>query len=126
MRGGWLAAAAAGPPRRAQHAHACARAACITAGHAEAAHRGPCYPAVPACCAVSIDGKETKVVTEWFTGGGDSAPFPAPFDQTFSIVLNVAVGGAWPGPPDATTPPSATMAVDWVRVLGQLEEDDAK
>jgi len=30
-------------------------------------------------------------------------------------VLNVAVGGNWPGPPDASTPFPATMLVDWVR-----------
>jgi len=27
----------------------------------------------------------------------------APFDQRFHLLLNVAVGGNWPGPPDGTT-----------------------
>ena len=34
----------------------------------------------------------------------------------FYFLLNVAVGGGWPGPPDATTPSPATMLVDYVRV----------
>jgi beta-glucanase (GH16 family) len=38
------------------------------------------------------------------------------FDKPFFLLLNVAVGGTWPGPPDANTPDPATMLVDWVRV----------
>jgi beta-glucanase (GH16 family) len=38
------------------------------------------------------------------------------FDHPFYILLNVAVGGAWPGNPDSTTPFPATMLVDYVRV----------
>jgi beta-glucanase (GH16 family) len=38
------------------------------------------------------------------------------FDHPFFIVLNVAVGGFWPGVPDAATTFPQTMAVDWVRV----------
>ena len=38
------------------------------------------------------------------------------FDREFFIVLNVAVGGDWPGSPDATTRFPQTMQVDWVRV----------
>jgi beta-glucanase (GH16 family) len=38
------------------------------------------------------------------------------FDQPFFLVLNLAVGGNWPGAPDATTQFPATMLVDWVRV----------
>lgn len=37
------------------------------------------------------------------------------FDQPFFIILNVAVGGQWPGAPDATTTFPQTMKVDWVR-----------
>jgi beta-glucanase (GH16 family) len=42
--------------------------------------------------------------------------YPAPFDQPFYLLLNVAVGGNFPGAPDATTEFPATMEVDWVRV----------
>ena len=45
-----------------------------------------------------------------------AAPFPAPFDERFYIVLNVAVGGNWPGAPDATTTFPVTMEVDYIRV----------
>lgn len=37
------------------------------------------------------------------------------FDAPAYLLLNVAVGGNWPGPVDYTTPFPATMAVDWVR-----------
>jgi beta-glucanase (GH16 family) len=37
------------------------------------------------------------------------------FDAPFFMLLNLAVGGAWPGPPDTSTPNPSTMLVDWVR-----------
>jgi beta-glucanase (GH16 family) len=40
------------------------------------------------------------------------------FDKPFFLVLNVAVGGRWPGPADDSTPFPAVMTVDWVRVTG--------
>lgn len=49
----------------------------------------------------------------WFS---TAAPFPAPFDQPFHILLNVAVGGNLPGNPNANTVFPAVMEVDWVRV----------
>ena len=38
------------------------------------------------------------------------------FDHPFYIILNVAVGGEWPGPPDSTTAFPEAMLVDFVRV----------
>lgn len=38
------------------------------------------------------------------------------FDHPFFIILNLAVGGAWPGDPDATTQFPQQMLVDYVRV----------
>lgn len=38
------------------------------------------------------------------------------FDHPFYILLDLAVGGAWPGNPDPATPFPATMLVDYVRV----------
>ena len=38
------------------------------------------------------------------------------FDHPFFIILNVAVGGKWPGNPDATTVFPQQMLVDYVRV----------
>lgn len=40
----------------------------------------------------------------------------APFDQRFHLLLNVAVGGAWPGNPDDSTAFPVEMEVDFVRV----------
>lgn len=37
------------------------------------------------------------------------------FDGPMFVLLNVAVGGDWPGPPDRATPPQAAMVVDWLR-----------
>lgn len=39
-----------------------------------------------------------------------------PFDKRFYLILNVAVGGGWPGNPDATTVFPTDMSVDFVRV----------
>jgi beta-glucanase (GH16 family) len=40
------------------------------------------------------------------------------FDKPFFLVLNLAVGGVWPGAPEASTALPATMLVDSVRVYG--------
>jgi len=39
-----------------------------------------------------------------------------PFDRRFYLILNLAVGGSWPGNPNATTPFPNDMRVDFVRV----------
>ena len=41
------------------------------------------------------------------------------FDHPFFIILNVAVGGSWPGPPDASTQFPQQMLVDYVRVYSK-------
>lgn len=41
---------------------------------------------------------------------------PYPFNNPFFFILNVAVGGNWPGYPDETTTFPVFMAVDYVRV----------
>jgi beta-glucanase (GH16 family) len=40
------------------------------------------------------------------------------FDHPYFILLNVAVGGNWPGSPDSTTTWPQRMLVDYVRVYG--------
>ena len=42
------------------------------------------------------------------------------YRHPFFILLNVAVGGRWPGAPDETTSFPQTMLVDWVRVYGEI------
>lgn len=41
------------------------------------------------------------------------------FDAPAYVLLNVAVGGDWPGPVDGTTQFPATMLVDWIRLYQQ-------
>lgn len=38
------------------------------------------------------------------------------FDHAFYLILNLAIGGGWPGSPDATAIFPAELLVDWVRV----------
>ena len=59
-----------------------------------------------------IDDQPFYSVTSTVTGGQ-----PYPFDNPFFFILNVAVGGQWPGYPDATTTFPQFMAVDYVRVF---------
>lgn len=47
-------------------------------------------------------------------------PWPAPFDQPFHMIMNLAVGGNFLGNPDAATPFPAEMVVDYVRVYDKV------
>jgi len=60
-----------------------------------------------------VDGTLYAVENSWSSTGG---PYPAPFDQPFYVLFNLAVGGDFPGSPDGSTPFPATLEVDWVRV----------
>ena len=60
-----------------------------------------------------VDGILYATQNSWETS---AAAFPAPFDQPFYILLNVAVGGNWPGAPTTGTAFPVTMEVDYVRV----------
>ena len=70
----------------------------------------------------SIEWQEDEI--RWFMDDqeyfslapGSVAPQNWPFNQSFFFILNVAVGGIWPGYPDETTLFPAFMAVDYVRV----------
>jgi beta-glucanase (GH16 family) len=46
-----------------------------------------------------------------------------PFDHKFFLILNLAVGGDWPGPPDANTVFPQQMLVDYVRVYSRNADD---
>ncbi len=56
--------------------------------------------------------------TQYFTLTKSMLPVGAPwvFDHPFFLIMNVAVGGYWPGYPDETTEFPQTMHVDYVRV----------
>ncbi len=59
-----------------------------------------------------VDGNSYKKVTPASLPNGAAWAFERPF----FLLLNVAVGGNWPGYPDATSTFPQTMLVDWVRV----------
>lgn len=56
------------------------------------------------------DNYATFTQSQWPAGG------QWVFDHPFFIILNVAVGGNWPGSPDSTTSFPQQMLVDYVRV----------
>ena len=60
-----------------------------------------------------VDGEPYQMQTNWHTRTNS---FPAPFDQRFHLILNLAVGGNWPGNPDVATTFPQAMVVDYVRV----------
>ena len=60
-----------------------------------------------------VDGKHFQTQTKWSSSGG---PFPAPFDQKFHLVFNLAVGGHFVKPPNAQTVFPQQMLIDYVRV----------
>lgn len=60
-----------------------------------------------------VDGVHYQTQNTWSTQG---VAYPAPFDQRFHFILNVAVGGNWPGNPSATTRFPQSMEVDYIRV----------
>jgi beta-glucanase (GH16 family) len=67
---------------------------------------------------VTWDNKEIKGYvddTEYFVVDITSAAM-SEFQNNFFIILNVAVGGDWPGSPDGSTTFPQTMEVDYVRV----------
>ncbi len=63
-----------------------------------------------------IDGEQYHVVSK-----SQVSPYNWPFDQPFYLLLNVAVGGNWPGNPDQTTLFPQRMVVDYVRVYKKAE-----
>lgn len=74
------------------------------------------------------DGVLYKTVDDWFTkwDGYDEKTFPAPYDQPYYLILNVAVGGNWPGNPNSQTTfdEKAQMVVDYVKVYQKKSYDE--
>ena len=62
------------------------------------------------------DTKYYSVKTADLAPGDRWAPDTGPF----FIILNLAVGGSWPGSPDATTPFPAELRIDYVRYYARL------
>jgi len=53
----------------------------------------------------------------FFTANKSQVNGDYPFDKSFFFIMNVAVGGDWPGIPDTTTIFPQRMIVDYVRVF---------
>lgn len=68
-----------------------------------------------------VDGELYQTQTEWQTR---NAEFPAPFDQELYLMINLAVGGDWPGSPDETTIFPQRLEVDYVRVYQEPNTSD--
>ncbi|MBE6024370.1 MAG: glycosyl hydrolase family protein [Cellulosilyticum sp.] len=75
-----------------------------------------------------VDGELFFSENDWFSKreGFDELTYPAPYDQPFYMILNLAVGGNWPGNPDETTSfdENAQLQVDYVRVYQKSEYDE--
>ena len=63
-----------------------------------------------------LDGEQTKIIDI-----SDGA-LAETYNNPFYLILNVAIGGAWPGSPDETTTYPDGMLVDYVRVY-QADND---
>ncbi len=70
-----------------------------------------------------VDDTLFYTANDWFTQrpGAERAPYPAPYDQPFYIILNLAVGGSWVGYPDndAVFGEDAQFVIDYVRVYAK-------
>lgn len=62
-----------------------------------------------------VDGElyQTLDDGDWWTAQGN---FPAPFNKRFHLLINLAVGGNWPGAPDINTQFPQDLVLDYVRV----------
>jgi beta-glucanase (GH16 family) len=63
----------------------------------------------------SVDG----VVTTTLTAATAGTAWGESFRNPHALILNLAVGGEWPGAPDANTVFPAQLQVDWIRVNQQ-------
>lgn len=74
-----------------------------------------------------VDGQRIHTENDWYsaTEGQGEITYPAPFDQPFYVILNLAVGGNWPGNPDASTNiKDAAFLVDYVKVYQKDSYDE--
>jgi hypothetical protein len=68
-----------------------------------------------------VDNQLYETQTSWWSSSNPTNtsirnPYPAPFDQPFYIIMNLAIGGNFSGNPDGTTIFPGEMQIDYVRV----------
>ncbi|WP_049945724.1 carbohydrate binding domain-containing protein [Butyrivibrio sp. LC3010] len=78
-----------------------------------------------------VDDEQVYETSDWYTGTDDAnqLTYPAPFDQDFYIILNLAIGGSWvgyPGAEDLDNINSQEYAIDYVRVYQKDESEYTK
>ena len=86
-----------------------------------------CHSQHPAFITWYIDGVKFHEESDWFSAksGQGEVAYPAPFDQPFYMILNLAVGGSWVGyPDDSTTYADQQFAVDYVKVYQKDSYDE--
>mgnify|MGYP002529507967 FL=1 len=74
-----------------------------------------------------VDGIKYHEESNWHstTEGQGTLTYPAPFDQPFYIILNLAVGGSWVGnPKEKTNFDNNPFVVDYVRVYQKDSYDE--
>ena len=74
-----------------------------------------------------IDGIKYHEESDWFSAKENqgTVAYPAPFDQPFYMILNLAVGGSWVGYPDeSTTHDDQQFAIDYVKVYQKDSYDE--
>lgn len=74
-----------------------------------------------------VDGELYQIQQDWYStdSSGTTYAYPAPFNDDFHLILNLAVGGYFPGDPDTSTWTSTKFQIDYVRVYeytGSLTE----
>ena len=65
-----------------------------------------------------VDDLLYQTQNNWYSTNGK---FPAPFDQRFHLLINLAVGGNLPGAPNGTTSFPQKLYIDYVRIYQQAE-----
>ncbi|MDB6023450.1 MAG: hypothetical protein JWQ04_3307 [Pedosphaera sp.] len=71
-----------------------------------------------------VDGQLYETQTSWWSSSNPTNtsirnPYPAPFDQPFYLILNLAIGGNFGGNPNTSTVFPGEMQVDYIRVYDQ-------
>ena len=75
-----------------------------------------------------VDGVKYHEESDWYstTVGQGTLTYPAPFDQPFYIILNLAVGGSWVGNPNNETSfENNPYEIDYVRVYQKDSYNEA-
>lgn len=74
-----------------------------------------------------VDGVKYHEADDWYSAveGKGTKTYPAPFDQPFYMILNLAVGGSWVGMTDETTDfENAEFVIDYVRAYQKDSYDE--